>query len=388
MKLRGRIRFGAGALATTLAAALLLPSQGAVAQEPVEARWLPWLGCWSEVGTPDEVLCVRPAPAVDGVELVRLQDGEISGTRTMRADGVARETTREGCTGTERADFSSDRHRIYLRSDFTCEGELDRRGTGLIAWVSPSEWVRVESVEVDGETASVTERYRAAPEAATKGTGLEDVVAGREMAVRTARQAAATPPSVEDVIETDGRVDARALRAWVAELEEPLDVDADKLVRLADAGVADAVIDVVVAVSFPEEFAVDRVARGGAGGAPAYRGRLGSPYGHGFYLDPFRFGYTPFGYSYGRYGWWYGARSPTVVIVTPRDEMDDGGGRVVKGRGYTRGSGPARRPGSAGRDDPSSRGSVTPSGMSSGRGSGSTGRKAKPRGGSSEEGGS
>lgn len=390
MELRGRIRLGiGGAVAAALAGALLLPLQGALAQESVDGRWLPWLGCWTEVGTAGEVLCVRPAADAAGVEMVTLREGEITHSRRMQADGVARRTTRQGCTGTERAAFSSDGHRLYLRSDFTCEGDLDRRGTGLIAWVTPSEWIRVETVEVGGQAASVTERYRPAPDGAARDAGLEDVLAGRELAVTSARQAAAASPSVEDLVAASERVGAEALRAWVAELEEPMDVNAGKLARLADAGVAEEVIDVVVAVSFPEHFAVDRDARGGDRGVagPAYRGRLGSPFlGRGYYPDPFYFGYTPFGYGYSRYGWWYGAHRPTVVIVSPRDETDDGG-RVVNERGYTRGAGPARSPAGVGQGDLPSRGSVTPSGMSSGS-TGSTGGKAKPRDSSSGDGGS
>lgn len=384
-----------GAAAAVLAAALLLPADGARAQEDIDARWLPWLGCWSEVGAGEALLCIRPASSTAGaedVELVTVRDGEVAGTSRLRADGVARETTREGCTGTERAEFSSDGHRVYLRSDFVCEGEVDRQGTGMIAMVSPSEWIRVETVEVAGETAAVTRRYGEAPEAATEGTDLEDATAGREMAVRSARRAAASRPSVEDLVEAGEQVDPEAVRTWVAERDRPLEVDAEKLTRLADAGVPEEVIDVVVAVSFPEQFALDRDARGrDAGGAgPAYRGRFGSPYGgrgH-FYRDPFYYGYTPFGYGFGRFGWWYGSHRPTVVVVTPRDDDGGGGGRVVNGRGYTRSSAPAREPAAARGAGFPSRGSVTPSGATSG-GSGSTGRKAKPRdGGSSGDGGS
>ena len=381
------IRHGfGGALALALASALLLPTGAARAQPAgMDARWLPWLGCWSEVGTSGELLCVRPAGEGEGVELLTVRDGEISGVGRLRADGAVRETSREGCTGTERAGFSPDGHRIYLRSDFVCEGDVDRTGTGLIAFVAPSEWIRVRAVEVAGETAAVTERYREAPEAAAVDAGIEPVTAGREMAVRTARRAAAAPPTTGDLVEASGRVDAEAVKTWVAERDEPLDVNAEKLARLADAGVTDEVIDVVVAVSFPEHFAVDRDARGRVGGAgPGYRGRLGAGvYGRRpFYRDPFYYGYTPFGYRFGSYGWWYGTRSPTVIVVRPRDE-DGSGGRVVNGRGYTRGSGTDPRPASpaAGIEAPSG-GSVSPSGMSSGRSSGSTGRKAKPREGS------
>jgi hypothetical protein len=386
----------AGAAASVLAAALLLPVDGAraQAQDGVDARWLPWLGCWTETGGGEELLCIRPASGAagaGGIELVAVREGEVAETSRLRADGVARETTREGCTGTERAAFSSDGHRVYLRSDFVCEGEVDREGTGLIAMVSPSEWIRVETVEVAGETAAVTRRYGEATAAATEGTGLEDATAGREMAVRSARRAAASRPSVEDLVEASEQVDPEAVRTWVAEQDRPLEVDAVKLARLADAGVPEEVIDVVVAVSFPERFALDRDARGRrtGGAGPAYRGRFGSPYGGRgtFYRDPFFYGYTPFGYGYGRYGWWYGSHRPTVVIVTPRGD-DGGGGRVVNGRGYTRGNSSAPQPADVRGAGTPSRGSVTPSGATSG-GSGSTGRKAKPReGGSSGDGGS
>lgn len=396
MTARGRIRTGiVGAAAAALAAALLLPTHGALAQEDVDARWLPWLGCWTEVGAGGELLCVRPASAGGGVELITVREGDVADSELLRADGVARETTREGCTGTERAEFSSDGHRVYLRSEFVCEGGVEREGTGLVAMVTPSEWIRVESVEVAGETGAVTRRYREAAGAAAEGAGLEDVTAGREMAVASARRAAASRPSVQDLVEASGRLDSEAVRTWVAERDRPLDVDAGKLARLADAGVPEEVIDVVVAVSFPEKFALDRDARGGdvGGAGPAYRGRFGSPFhGRGYYYrDPFFYGYSPFGYGFGRYGWWYGSHRPTVVVVTPRGD-DGGGGRVVNERGYTRGAlgadGGAAEPAAARGAGSPSRGSVTPSGATSG-GSGSTGRKAKPReGGSSGDDGS
>lgn len=396
MTVRERTRFLiGGAAAVALLAALLLPVH-APAQEDADARWLPWLGCWTEVGASGELLCVRPAPGAEGVELITVRDGEIAGSEQLRADGVARETAREGCSGTERAEFSSDGHRIYLRSDFVCEGEVDRKGTGLVAMVSPSEWIRVESVEVAGETAAVTGRYRTAPGETATEAGLEDAMAGREMAVRSARRAAASNPSAEDLVEASEHVDAEAMKAWVAERDEPLDVDAEKLARLADAGVPEAVIDVVVAVSFPERFALERDARGRdvRGAGPAYRGRFASPYyGRGaFYRDPYFFGYTPFGFGFGRFGRRYGAHRPTVIVVTPRDGDDAGGGRVVKERGYTRDGG-ARDPASSLPEArPPSRGSVSPAGMTSG-GSGSTGRKARPKddgssGGGSSDGGS
>lgn len=389
---RAGTTIGIGAAATAmLAGALLLPAGDAAAQQ-ADARWLPWLGCWTEVGASGELLCVRPAPDAPGVELVSVRDGEVVGSETLRADGVAREESRAGCTGSERAAFSSDGQRIYLRSEFVCEGGVERQGTGIVAMVSPAEWIRVETTEVAGETAAVTRRFRAAPPSAAREAGFGDVTAGREMAVDAARQAAAARPSVDDLIEAGERVDAEAVRTWVAERGEPLAVDAENLARLADAGVSETVIDVVVAVSFPERFAVDRDARGEqavAAAGRAYPARDGTRF-HGrrywrdpFYRDPFHYGYRPFGFGFGAQPWWYGTRSPTVVVVTPRP--DDDGGRVVNGRGYTQdapsaGSRPrsGRRPAVSPPAARGSDGSVTPAGTRSG-GSSSTGRKAKPR---------
>lgn len=397
------IRFRSAAALMLAAALVALPARDATGQEDADSRWLAWLGCWTEVGTAEaddggQLLCVRSA--ADGVELLTVRGGTIVEARTLRADGEARETEREGCTGTERAEFSSDGHRIFLRSDYICEGGVERSDTGILAFVSPTEWIRVETVAVSGESAAVTRRFRVAPTARVEGTGLEDIAAGRSMAVRAARMDAASRLTADDVIEASETVDTEAVRAWVAERDEPLRVDADRLVRMAEAGVSDEVIDVVVAVSFPDHFTVDRdvpgdrarrrAARGPYGGH-GYRGR-----GYGYYdpiYDPYF--YSPFYYGYySRFGYGYPfghLGRPTVIVVSPR--ADDGGGRVVSGQGYRRGpatsgSGTARDPNpSIRRIEQPSDGRVTPRGMSGGGSSGSTGRTAKPREGSSDDGG-
>jgi hypothetical protein len=78
---------------------------------------------------------------------------------------------------------------------------------------------------------------------------------------------------------------------------------------------------------------------------PAYREPRGFLPGRGGFFDPFYGYYDPFGYGsgyrYGGYGYGYGYGSgyypgvfrPVVVVVEPSSES--GGGRVVKGRGYS-----------------------------------------------------
>lgn len=386
----GRLRAG-GLAGVALTAALLLAGGQAQAQQAAGTGWLPWLGCWAEVGEGEQVVCVQPTGEAGGAEIRTIRDGEIVEKETLRADGVRRDASREGCEGSRRADFSPDGHRVYLRFDHVCEGGVERRGTGLIAMVSPTEWIRVETTEVAGATAAVIRRFRPASGERPGVPDADDVAEDRGMSLRTARAAAASAVTVDDLIEASRELDAEAVRAWIAERGEPMDLDAEGLARMADEGVDEEIVDVAVAVSFPDQFAVERDARGYDRAPAAGVGRYGGGLAGRGYRDPFlssySYYYSPFGYRFGRYGWWYGRHRSTVVVVTPRD--DDGrGGRVVSGKGYTRGPpGSARGVDSKGGrsvDFPSGS-KITPSGATSGGSSGSTGRKAKPRGESSSD---
>ena len=108
------------------------------------------------------------------------------------------------------------------------------------------------------------------------------------------------------------RDSTKAVEAWVAGRGERFAIDADALVRLADAGVSESIIDVVVAVSYPETFAI----AGEAGASMGSEQRafdaprtVRSVYGYGMYSrSPFyNYGYGPYsyyGYSpYNRYSY-------------------------------------------------------------------------------------
>lgn len=370
------------ALAAVAAALLVAPPVSA--QSSTDGRWLPWLGCWESTGETgdDSLLCIRPAADETGVEITTLSDGVVKARETLAADGQARDRSREGCEGVETARFSDDAHRIYLTSDYTCEGGVQRSSTGLMAMVSPVQWIDVQTVDAGGRDVAWIQRYRLASAERAEEAGFGDVGAGRAMAIESGRVAAAAPAEVDDVVEASRHVSAAAVEAWITEQNDGFDLGAAELVRLADAGVDESVIDVMVAVSYPDHFMVDngaeRMAEDRDGASPWF-GRRGW-YGGGWYYDPFYYSpYYGYGYGYG-YGW-YGGYSPRVVIVQPREDVSRGG-RMIRGRGYTRGrtgsSGSGGSPPSVSR--PSGGTSGGTAAPSTGR---PTGRKAKPRGGGS-----
>ena len=402
----------------SVAALLLLvgavPIEG---QSPV-GSWLAFTGCWTPMGQEVDgatTLCVIPGEDRVSAEFVTVRDGEVLSREVARADGRPVDATQEGCEGTTTWRFSGDGHRVYHRSEHMCDGTVNRKGSGMMAMVNPTEWMDVSSVEVDGQVTPWVQRYRMATAEAAEAAGYGDLATGQEMAVRAARMYSTTDPTTTSIIEASQTLHAETVQAWLVESAPEMNVNAEQLIRMADAGVASDVIDVVVAVSHPGRFRLREEDRTGAGieqRAPVREGgrrswtggrtpRYYSPFGFGYYgygyspysygYSPFGYGYSPYGYGYGGYGLGYGSLygigyRPVVVSVTPRVESPSG--RLVRGRGYTRaGSGGTAR---VGRDGGSwvsgSSGGGSSVGASAGSGGasrGSTGRTARRRGGGS-----
>ena len=402
-----RTTISKGTLAGLAAAVALGGLPGAMeAQEPnTRLGWQAYLGCWArpannpvDVDRPEEeavddgVLCF--VASGEDVEMVTIVDGAITHREPFPADGQPRMVEQDGCTGTETSRFSHDQRRIYVTSEATCQDGAPRRSTGIISMPGPSEWLDVRAMEVDGRATAWAQWYQRTSDSALREVGLQSGEMEGPVALRAAGSYLSSQITVDDVIDASHNVHPEAVSAWLAQAARPFArLDADALIRLDDAGVPGSVIDVVVAISFPQRFALNREDLyaddyGEVGGVRAARtiwvDRLYSPfysgYGYGYY--PYRSYYGWSGYGWGYPGRWYGGGGyyrPVVVNVTPRS----GGGRVVAGRGYRgprTGIGGTRGGSTTGAWVGSSGGTRSGSGVSRG-GSGSSGgsRSARPR---------
>jgi hypothetical protein len=204
------------------------------------------------------------------------------------------------------------------------------------------------------------------------------------------------------------------IEAALVETQAGFDLTARQMIELREANVTPGILDLLVALSYPKQFVVERTGRpeppllasdpymlGWAYGTPFLA------YGDGFYYPNYY--YTPFGYSYsGRsYGGYgpFGYYDPGFIIVDgggagggTSEPQPSGTGRVVNGLGYTRvrprESEPAQQGGgtSSGGSRPAAAGETSSSGAStsgngataspqgySGGGSSDSGRTAQPR---------
>ena len=364
----------------------------AAAQTPQksDARWQPWLGCWSPSPVPAGVIseapaqiCVVPA-AVSGTKMLSREHVEASGEH--------RKSERDGCVGWESAEWSSDARRVYLQSEYDCTGGTKRSTTGLIATSTNGDWLDIVGVGMRNNIGVRVLRHHASLPLATLPADIAPAVDTTSRAVETLRLASASAPiGNAEIVDASRHVNAAVVEAWLAESRQVFTLSAARLVELADAGVNGRVIDMMVALAYPKVFAIKpsptavgalaiREGGGGGGDIVALDSYLTcGPYSSGLSLYGFDdcspYGYAGYGTQYGYsrynnldgYGGWYVAGQPTIVI-RPGDAGSSQHGHVVNGRGYAAGGDNSGSSGSSG----SSGGSSSGSSGSSGGGSSST----------------
>jgi len=395
-----------------IAAALVsLTAATGAAQQASGSRWQGWLGCWTAaapdalVPTNAPVVCITPTSNADVVNVATVQDGKVLATKTIDASGVTQSVEAKDCTGTQRAEWSADARRVYLKAVATCGGTT-RTTSGILAMSPTGEWLDVQGLAAgDGENVRVA-RYRDAGLPSNLPADIHAALEGRGMSVQGARVATGADIGTKAVIEASKKASPAVVEAWLLERGQHFALDATTLVQLADAGVPARVTDAMVAVSNPQKFAVAHVDP-----TTQYNRAEDEVTGHRIpvYLapppyDPFLWGYSYYGYGYGYgypygygaygnyYGYPYYGGTPVIVIPGSGNNIP-GHGRMVNGSGYQPGVGagstgrtaqPRNAPTPADTRSSGSSSSSSSGSSSSGSSSGSTSqpapeRTAKPR---------
>jgi len=402
-----------------LAVALLLSPVVAGAQsQGTGSNWDAWLGCWELVLENARDAAVPPNPArrplTQPRDSTRPQvcveasgNGAILTTRvanqpaiqqTVIADGLDHPISDADCHGTQRAEWSKNGKRLYSRAELACGADKgNRRVSGFSILGANGTWTDIQAVDVSGQQTVRVRNYRRVTEAARIGDGLMR----------------ATPLTLEDVEEAAGKVSARALEAALVETSSAFDLSGKDMLALHDANVPPSVTDLMIALSYPDRFVIERTTRADFGPAvsmidePFFLGwAFGYPMWSGFYSPFYGAYYSQFYSPFYSYLPWYDLRYFGGGAILINDggggsgapNQPSGAGRVVDGRGYTRvrpreadptptapvGSSRGSISSSSGGSAPSSGGggggSVSSSGFSSGGSGGDGGgRTAQPR---------
>ncbi|MDP6607980.1 MAG: hypothetical protein QF463_02840 [Vicinamibacterales bacterium] len=430
----GRWGLTLGASVLAFGVALAVPAAAQVGPTPtggdLDPRWLPWMGCWqldtdvdplgdADAGERSVVTCLRPAD--DGaVEMAAFAGGAPAFSRSIRADAYRYPIEEPACRGWHVYRWATAAPRLYSRAELRCEDGASRTISGMSVVALDGGWLDIQFVGAGEPSALTIRRYRRASDLAAAAAGapsLPPALAARTLA------AAAQPTTwtVEDVVEASTFVEGPVLEAAIYETGDEFDLDADALVALDDAGVSDDVIDLMVALTYPDRFDLepqptrdvardygivesryqsdrfDRVELYSHYAAPFGHYYAWTPYDHLYLWGPVPYGYSSIHVSYGwgprwrygyggyyggyyggNYGGGYGNRTyrGTRPGVGPRPGR--GNASVVSPRGYTRRPAvPTTRPGGGAPPTERSRTMASPSPARGGTSGGV--RRAKPR---------
>lgn len=356
------IRIAAVFVAVSTCLSSTAGAQTAPSPAATDTRWTAWLGCWRAADDPGGTgarVCVVPAGG--GVALRTIVGGQMVSDELRVADGVPRPVRESGCTGTETVRWSADGRRAYRRTQASCGTETARTLAAASFFVPGPVWVEVQTVTHDGATNVRVDRYvRAANQRLTDGSTAPLPPAG------IASTLVSSGWSTDEVVDISAVLPPEGVQAAIGEGPTAFRLNAKSLTSLADGGVADRVIDLMVALTYPEKFVIERPGGGGGGLAPMgmLAGMVSDPffaqvigpaalydcyaaYGwatSGYWsrcagFNQYGFGMFP-GYYNGYYGGYYGVNNPYGTWVPVGSEgggsigESQGGGRLVNGRGY------------------------------------------------------
>lgn len=339
-----------GALRLLVVAPLLLlaiPTLGAEASaQDRDTRWLAFLGCWEDAqGDDDLLVCFHPLAGEDGVEIRTYLGDEMLAVEDVVADGRGVPVAEGGCEGSRTARWSADGARVFIQSELHCGEGVTRETSGVMALAgSGRELLEIHASGAAGQAPMVAaRRFAPASSRTLEAAGIEAPAQDRRLAVQTARSLVSAPLEPADVVEAVDIAGSDVTRALIAEIGAPFRMTADLARDLARQGVPGEVLDVMVAVSHPERFAIEGTSWEAAEtgivradpGARAAQPRRRAPIhiGYGFY-DPFFYGGGFFGPRFYYPGFIGGPWPGRVIVVQP--DVRDRRARVSPESGYTR----------------------------------------------------
>jgi len=316
----------------------------------IDVRWIPWIGSWRLVSDTvntdnrdlngDYRLEVSPTDSGTAVTMKTFKDDTVLFEDVIIADGISRPLKDKECSGWYKYSWSDTGKRLLFESESRCPDKPAQNISGISVMNRNGDWVDIQLLQNSQDRIITVRRYSLVSDQTEDFTGQGVGIA------RAGRLKAGANFTVNEIIELSGTVPQEVLEAAIMEYREPFSINSKTLQRLADADVPSPVIDLMVALSFPEKFYVERdtvsiMAAGDSGSGEADVIYPSPYYSHYSIVDPFFPWYwTPSTYAlYWNYGWdiWPGVYYPYYYSSGSYGgfQQRHDSGRLVAGRGYT-----------------------------------------------------
>jgi hypothetical protein len=277
------------------------------------------------------LLKISPGNRETAVTVQAFQDETLLFEDTIVADGAYQSLEDEECSGWTRYSWSDTGKRLLFESESSCTGELPREISGISVIDDRGRWLDIQLLRDQNERIMTIRRYSPVDDA-------EDFAGLGIRAARRAYPSSGASFSIDEIIELSNRVASEVLEVAVMELYRPFNINSKTLVRLADAGVPTPVVDLMVALSFPEKFYVERDTIYMAEKSHS----TSSGPGRGYYYTPYMYHsyhpwyWAPYSHPYYWYSYWGVWPCYGCYPGPPPEGGQRTSGRLVAGQGYTR----------------------------------------------------
>jgi hypothetical protein len=229
--------------------AVVAPRPAAAAQ--TDPRWFGWLGCWQTDSTGGganaNVTCIVPVAGSSVVEALTIARGKITSRRRLDASGRPRAIDGQGCHGMETTNWSRSGRRVYLRSDYTCDGGIKGASTSVLALSTTGEWLRVDEIRSGSGSIVSVDRRRGVGVPAELPAGVARTLERQELAVTAARAATAAPITADEVIDATRAVGGGVVRQWLVAAAQRFELGDAELAALTHADLPPSVLQAVLA---------------------------------------------------------------------------------------------------------------------------------------------
>ena len=326
---------------------LLIPAASAAQADTAavtDITILPWLGTWTAMDvTPASgttVLEIRPGSDGRGFDITT-KDADQPVSENIIPDGVSRPVKSQNCKGTSTYQWEKQAGVLLGTSDMVCQGEVAYNIFTLKMMTSADRMTDILVIKTSDQTRLAVRRFAFGKESSSAG----DFFQTQESLVL--RTALAAPWDLDKIISLSKTVEPVVLEAALLEKNLQVKLDAKSLKKMKSTGISDSLIDLLVALSAPDKFKIeknDQIAVEAASPKPQnneaypYSYRMEYPYYYGYY------GYYPWSYYWSYYSpFWWG-----YPIYTYPGSIVVGGGSSGSGGG---GGGNSTGGGSAGYSD-------------------------------------
>jgi len=320
--------------------------------EKLDTRLLPWIGSWRLVSDKvnsseselekDFLLTISPGSNENTITMKGYRDDTPLAEEVIIVDGLRHQLIDDKCTGWYEYSWSENGKRLLFNSESICPGDPPRLISGMSIFDDNGYWLDIQLLRNGVEKATNIRKYRNVD---NDSVTLSAINANR---ISSSRSAVSKDFSINEIIKLSSKVESEVLEAALLETGKSFPINSKKLRHIADSEVPARVVNLMVALSFPEKFDVQgkaiSLARG-TGIRKEYQ-YFRTPYNYCSYnrnYFPWHWASStcvPYGYSY--LGWYAEPERYYPLWTWPYYYTGGGGGareidngRLISGRGYT-----------------------------------------------------